>query len=696
MSPVFVSATKCAALSKQDVLLKKMLYFYLRGSARQDPSLALLVVQHLLNDCSDADAGVRGSALRSLVGLRSEETAEAALGAVRRGLADPSGYVRGVAAVAALRLWSAREAGGPRALRDAGVVDEIWKLLGSDADAQVVADCLRFLRETGELARRGPPSRALTVGLLNHVRDFDEWAQCLVLEVVADYTPASVSERDDVLDVLDFSIDSPSAGVAAAGLHAFLRLTEGDARARARLLRRLAAPAAVAVASREPEIAHARLAMLLPLAKRDPAPFRPLAASALRVRPGDPSYLRNLKIALYEILACSENALDVADELSAYARDADEGLARRAARALARVAERAPGAAGVADRLLALAEAEDRPDVLGAALEALAEVLRAMPGAAPAIAPLAAAAAAGAALEGAAPRAALARLLGEHAESVPEAPYLLEDMVLGPPELREDAAGAGAGAAQAPPQEGGLLDLADLDGAAPNGAAAGAALSGLLGLDGGAADGAPAAAPSARAPARPLPPPSRFFLVEDPSTQEALVTATARAFLARPPEARPALEVALRSADVSPHPGVRARARAVRRVLASGEARARDFLLARPPAPEPGADGRGAERDDRVLDEIDSLSPLYGIPADALGAASRGEGDEGDGEDELEGGGHVEDDHILGGGAGGADAGLELLGDAESVADETGSVAGGLPPTPTASSDAVPDLLSGF
>lgn len=45
MSAAFVPATKCVALSKQDLPLKKMLYLYLRTAAKQNPAVALLVVQ---------------------------------------------------------------------------------------------------------------------------------------------------------------------------------------------------------------------------------------------------------------------------------------------------------------------------------------------------------------------------------------------------------------------------------------------------------------------------------------------------------------------------------------------------------------------------------------------------------------------------------------------------------------------------
>lgn len=70
MSEAFIPATKCAALSKTDLPLKKMLYWYLRSAARQNAEVALLVVQALTSDARDVDPAIRGLALRSICSLR--------------------------------------------------------------------------------------------------------------------------------------------------------------------------------------------------------------------------------------------------------------------------------------------------------------------------------------------------------------------------------------------------------------------------------------------------------------------------------------------------------------------------------------------------------------------------------------------------------------------------------------------------
>ena len=64
---------------------------------------------------------------------------------------------------------------------------------------QVVANCLWVIQEAGLLD--GPLTRELVISLLNHIRSFSDWAQCLVLDIVAQYQPASEAERFDILEV---------------------------------------------------------------------------------------------------------------------------------------------------------------------------------------------------------------------------------------------------------------------------------------------------------------------------------------------------------------------------------------------------------------------------------------------------------------------------------------------------------------
>lgn len=143
MSAALVPATKCVALSKGDVPLKKMLYLYLRTSARQNPAVALLVVQTLLNDCRDIDATIRGAALRSMTSLRVPELMEAVYSALEAGLRDEHPYVRESAVLGVLKCHDV----DPEGVALHGFLDTVARLLASDSDPQVAANCLYVMQQ---------------------------------------------------------------------------------------------------------------------------------------------------------------------------------------------------------------------------------------------------------------------------------------------------------------------------------------------------------------------------------------------------------------------------------------------------------------------------------------------------------------------------------------------------------------------
>lgn len=143
MSAAFVPVTKCIALSKSDLPLKKMQYLYLRTTARQNRSVALLVVQMLLNDCKDLDPAIRGAALRAMTSLRVPELMDAVFMAVEAGLRDAHHYVREAAVIGVLKCWQLDRAG----VRLRGLLGQVESLLVRDAAPQVVANCLYVLQQ---------------------------------------------------------------------------------------------------------------------------------------------------------------------------------------------------------------------------------------------------------------------------------------------------------------------------------------------------------------------------------------------------------------------------------------------------------------------------------------------------------------------------------------------------------------------
>ncbi len=422
MSTAFIPATKCVALSKFDLPLKKMLYLYLRSAARQNSAVALLVVQTLLTDAKDADPTIRGLAVRSMCSLRVPDIMENVFAAVDAGLKDSHPYVREVTIIGVLKCHYQDAAG----TKMRGYIDTVRSMLATDTDPQVVANCLYVLQQLGAL-NSTIVSRPLVVSLLNNIRSFSDWAQCLVLDVLLTYyRPGSEAERFDVLEILDFGLNHTNSAVVMATAKLFLHYTSSYPEQHAQVLASIRGPLQTLLLGREPEIVFAALSSLIILAQRHPSAFSDLAPDFF-CRPEDPSYLKLLKLDALVAVADASNAFDAAEEASQYARDAEGDVVRAAVRAVAHIALKVSEVDGILDRLL-LFLGHSREEVAEEAVAAMADVLRRFPDAAEACVP-AVAEMDETALKRPSARAAFVWVLGEFGHTVQDAPYTLETLV---------------------------------------------------------------------------------------------------------------------------------------------------------------------------------------------------------------------------------------------------------------------------
>ncbi|KAH9300632.1 hypothetical protein KI387_012215, partial [Taxus chinensis] len=100
---------------------------------------------------------------------------------------------------------------------------------------QVVASCLSSLQEiltlegnTSEEASREKElllSKSVVYLLLNRIKEFSEWAQCLILDLVSKYVPSESSEIFDIMNLLEDRLQHANSAVVLATINVFLHLT---------------------------------------------------------------------------------------------------------------------------------------------------------------------------------------------------------------------------------------------------------------------------------------------------------------------------------------------------------------------------------------------------------------------------------------------------------------------------------------
>lgn len=277
VSSVFSEMVMCSATS--DIVLKKMCYLYVGNYAKNNPDLALLTINFLQRDCKDQDPMIRGLALRSLCSLRVANLVEYLVGPLGSGLTDGSAYVRTIAAMGVLKLYHISAS----TCIDADFTSTLKHLLLNDRDTQVVANCLSALQEiwsseasSSEEASReldGLLSKPLIYYLLNRIREFSEWAQCLVLELVGKYVPSDSNEIFDIMNLLEDRLQHANGAVVLATIKVFMQLTLSMTDVHQQVYERIKAPLITLVSTGSPEQSYAVLSHLHLLVMRAPMLF---------------------------------------------------------------------------------------------------------------------------------------------------------------------------------------------------------------------------------------------------------------------------------------------------------------------------------------------------------------------------------------------------------------------------------------
>ncbi|KAL4579665.1 hypothetical protein LXL04_015821 [Taraxacum kok-saghyz] len=314
VSSVFSEMVMCSATS--DIVLKKMCYLYVGNYAKYNPDLALLTINFLQRDCKDEDPMIRGLALRSLCSLRVPNLVEYLVGPLGAGLKDGNSYVRMVAAVGVLKLYHISAS----TCLDADFPDLLKHLMLNDPDAQVVANCLSALQEIWGLEassseeaareREGLISKPIIYFLLNRIKEFSEWAQCTILELVSKYAPPDSNEIFDIMNLLEDRLQHANGAVVLATIKLFLQLTLSMTDVHQQVYERIKAPLLTLVSSGSPEQSYAVLSHLHILVMRAPMLF----ASDYKhfyCQYNEPFYVKKLKLDMLTAVANESNTYEI-------------------------------------------------------------------------------------------------------------------------------------------------------------------------------------------------------------------------------------------------------------------------------------------------------------------------------------------------------------------------------------------------
>ncbi|KAM0944429.1 putative clathrin/coatomer adaptor, adaptin-like, armadillo-like helical, TBP domain superfamily [Dioscorea sansibarensis] len=428
VSSAFSEMVMCSATS--DIVLKKMCYLYVGNYARSNPDLALLTINFLQKDCRDEDPMIRGLALRSLCSLRVANLVEYLVGPLGSGLKDGSAYVRMVSAVGVLKLYHI----SPATCLDADFPALLRSLMLSDPDPQVVANCLSSLQEiwnleTSEEASREREallSKQVVYYLLNRIKEFSEWAQCLVLDLVSKYIPTDSNDIFDIMNLLEDRLQHVNSAVVLATIKLFLHMTMSMTDVHQQVYERIKAPLLTLVSTSSPEQSYAVLSHLHLLVMRAPMLFSS-DYKHFYCQYSQPSYVKKLKLEMLTAIANESNTYEIVTELCEYAANVDVPIARESIRAVGKIALQQYDVNAIVDRLLQFLEM-DKDYVTAETLVLVKDLLRKYPQWSHDCIAVVGNISSKNVQEPKA-KSALIWMLGEYSQDMLDAPYILESLI---------------------------------------------------------------------------------------------------------------------------------------------------------------------------------------------------------------------------------------------------------------------------
>jgi AP-4 complex subunit beta-1 len=313
----------------------------------------------------------------------------------------------------------------PHFITELNLVDILYQMM-RDRDPQVVCNCISVLDEV--LAREGGIvlNSKIAHYLVNRLRDFSEWGQCQILNLLVRYSPSNDEEVYDILNVLDERLRHANLGVVLGAVRLFLHLTDSMPHLHKDIHDRIKVPLLTCLGSHSPELVYTCLQHVQLLLAKDTSSFSD-SYQTFYCRYNDPPYVKMKKVELLTELCNADNAESIVNELGEYAADVNVLVAKQAIQAVGQISLQLSTRANTCvDKLLSLLTM-DMDYITSETLVAMTNILRKFDDMIEVILPqLPTSFDSITDPEG---RAALIWILGEYGESLPNTPYVLEELV---------------------------------------------------------------------------------------------------------------------------------------------------------------------------------------------------------------------------------------------------------------------------
>lgn len=196
VSTLFAEMVKASSID--DVVSKKMIYHYLTANSKDNQQMVIMTINTFLRDCKSHNGKVRGLALRSLCTLKFDGVAQYTQGAISEGLDDIDPYVKKTAIIGCIKMYK----NSKKEFKQTKFIEKLRNLI-KDPDSNVVINTIQALNEILENKGGLEVDSKLVIYLLNRIKDFNEWGQSVVLELVSGFKPQDRNLNFDIMNLLE-------------------------------------------------------------------------------------------------------------------------------------------------------------------------------------------------------------------------------------------------------------------------------------------------------------------------------------------------------------------------------------------------------------------------------------------------------------------------------------------------------------
>ncbi|RHZ48518.1 hypothetical protein Glove_547g4 [Diversispora epigaea] len=329
VSPLFGDVVKVA--STKDLVQKKLSYMYIATQAERNADLVILAVNTFQKDLQDENPLVRGLALRTLCSMRLSDYVSYMLESLIHALGDTSSYVRKTALTSAIKVFYL----SPKHVLETSLIDRMYNIL-RDRDPEVVTNGIVALNEILSSQSGMTINKQIAHYLFQRFREFNEWHQCLVMNILCRYKPESEEEIFEIMNLLDDGLRHHNSGVQLATMKLFIQLTLDIPEVHEDLYKRIKEPLLTLLSLSIPEIVYTCLEHLYLLVY----PSRKLLQRDYKQfyrRINEPSYVTMKKLDLLQEIATEVNSKEIIDEISGYITNDNEQITNKSIQTIAKI-----------------------------------------------------------------------------------------------------------------------------------------------------------------------------------------------------------------------------------------------------------------------------------------------------------------------------------------------------------------------